>query len=494
MSEPLRCDRPAHTDPAHLYNLLISELTDFAVFLTDPEGSMTTWNPGVENLLGYSESEWIGQSLPLIFTPEDRAAGKPEEELIKAVRDGRSPDIRWHQRKDGSRLFVEGTLVALKDSAGQLLGFSKVMRDITQRQCAEEALRASEERFRTLADHIPNLAWMADETGYIFWYNKRWYDYTGKTPAEMEGWGWQTVHDPAVLPSVLELWTGSIAQGKPFEMVFPLRGADAQFQPFLTRVVPVRDTQQRVVRWFGTNTDITEQRKTEEELRRMNRELEEFAYVASHDLQEPLRMVNLYTQKILKSLGKDDPTLNDYAGYVRQGVIRMERLIRDLLTYSHTVQQDELPAGTANLAESLSEALSVLKSRLEDSGAVISVQSLPVVQGDPQQISHVFQNLLSNALKYRKKEAPPEIYISARAEGDHWVVSVRDNGIGFEPQYAERIFGLFKRLHKDEYPGTGVGLAICQRIVERHGGRIWAEGRPGEGATFYFTLSRGTTT
>jgi light-regulated signal transduction histidine kinase (bacteriophytochrome) len=226
-----------------------------------------------------------------------------------------------------------------------------------------------------------------------------------------------------------------------------------------------------------------------QEVERVNRELEEFAYVASHDLQEPLRMVNIYTQLLVRDFCSKDPKADKYAGIVRQGVTRMERLIRDLLTYSRSVQHDELPVGKADLAAALAEAMSVLKHRIEEYGAVITAQGpLPVMRGDTAQIAHVFQNLLSNSLKYRKKEVPPQVYISAKLTGEHCVVCIQDNGIGFEQQYAQRIFGLFKRLHKEEYPGTGLGLAICQRVVERYGGRMWAEGTPSEGAKFYFSL------
>jgi len=199
-------------------------------------------------------------------------------------------------------------------------------------------------------------------------------------------------------------------------------------------------------------------------------------------------MVNIYTQIILQDLGGDPAKLGQYAGFVQQGVTRMEALIHDLLTFSRAVHTEELPIGTADLAESFREALSVLRNRIEDSGCVITAEFLPQVSGDVSQMAHVFQNLLSNALKYRKQETPPRIHIAARRNGSDWIISVRDNGIGFQPQYAERIFGLFKRLHKDEYPGTGLGLAICKRIVERYGGRIWAEGTPGVGATFHFSL------
>jgi light-regulated signal transduction histidine kinase (bacteriophytochrome) len=173
---------------------------------------------------------------------------------------------------------------------------------------------------------------------------------------------------------------------------------------------------------------------------------------------------------------------------VREGAGRMETLLRDLLTFSRAVHTEPLRVGSANLEESLKEALAVLASRIQDTGAVITAGPLPDVRGDTRQMAHVFQNLLSNAIKYRKKDVPATVDISAEQQGHEWVVTVRDNGIGFEPEYSERIFGLFKRLHREEYPGTGLGLAICQRIVTRYGGRMWAEGRPGEGATFRFSL------
>ena len=199
-------------------------------------------------------------------------------------------------------------------------------------------------------------------------------------------------------------------------------------------------------------------------------------------------MVNIYSHLLVKRFGAGAPEAAEHAEFVRQGVARMETLIKDLLTYSRAVQREEWPAGAADLSAALNDAQTVLRARIEESQAVIAADSLPSVRGDTKQLAHVFQNLLSNALKYRSGERLPEIRISAQREGIEWIVAVRDNGIGFEQKHAERIFGLFKRLHTDEYPGTGPGLAICQRIVERYGGRMWAEGRPGDGATFLFAL------
>src|SRR3954452_15518328 len=154
MAEPLQCDRPAQANHAELYKQLVSELADFAVYLMDPKGCITTWNPGVERLLGFKEKDWIGQPSRIIFTPVDRAIKQAEKEMAAAVREGRAPDLRWHLRKDGSRLFVDGVLIALKDDEGQLLGFSKIMRDVTERARTEQALRESEERYRTLFNSI----------------------------------------------------------------------------------------------------------------------------------------------------------------------------------------------------------------------------------------------------------------------------------------------------------------------------------------------------
>jgi signal transduction histidine kinase len=235
--------------------------------------------------------------------------------------------------------------------------------------------------------------------------------------------------------------------------------------------------------------------KSEEELKRINEKLtrangrlEEFTYISSHDLRDPLRMVQIYTDLLLRELGEQNGNAKQYARALRDSASRMEALLRDLQDYSQTINADELSIGTAILTVSLSDALSILNPEISETGALVITEALPTVRGETSQISHVFQNLLSNAIKYRKAGLFPQIRISAKRDDDQWIISVSDNGIGFEPQYGERIFGLFKRLHKDSYPGTGLGLAICQRIVERYGGRIWAESKPGEGATFHFSL------
>jgi PAS domain S-box-containing protein len=260
----------------------------------------------------------------------------------------------------------------------------------------------------------------------------------------------------------------------------------------------VTDCAGRVVRSIGMVQDITERKEAEQELKRSNCELmeanrawEEFGFAASHDLREPLRTVNLYAQMLLRRDAlKCDQQASEFAAYIESGIRTMEDLLRDLLSYACASSPEEEGSEVADLNRCLEAALAALGARIQESSPVITWQHLPTVRASGKHIEQVFQNLLSNAMKYTRQGVPPEVTISAELCGGDWVVTVRDQGIGFDPMYADRIFGLFKRLHRNGYPGTGVGLAICRRIVERYGGRIWAESDGvGRGASFSFALS-----
>jgi PAS domain S-box-containing protein len=243
--------------------------------------------------------------------------------------------------------------------------------------------------------------------------------------------------------------------------------------------------------------DITERKHAEdklrcvlEELERSNKDLEQFASIASHDLQEPLRMVASYTQLLAERYeGQLDEKAKKYITYAVEGAIRMQRLVNDLLTYSRVSTRGNL-IETTDSHSSLGEAIRNLAAAIEESKAIVTNEELPMVRADALQLVQVFQNLLANAIKFRGENFP-HVYVCARDEGREWVFSVRDNGIGIDRQYADRIFVIFQRLHtRQEYPGTGIGLAVCKRIVERHGGKIWFESEPGKGATFFFTVPK----
>jgi len=249
---------------------------------------------------------------------------------------------------------------------------------------------------------------------------------------------------------------------------------------------------------FGTVQDMTERKRAEEKLRRAmeelersNKELEQFAYVASHDLQEPLRAISGYVQLLQKRYrGKLDKDADDFINFAVEGAHRMQNLINDLLDFSR-VGTTGKPLTRTESARALGAALRNMAADIEETRAVITTHDLPLVLADEGQLVQVFQNLLSNAIKFRKKDGPPRIHVSAEhRKNEGWVFSVRDNGIGMEPKYSDKVFQIFQRLQR-EYGGTGIGLAICKKIVERHGGRIWVESAPGEGSTFYFTLKKG---
>ncbi len=461
------------------------------VVLRGPRHILEWMNPAYEALVGRSKEALCGRPL-LEALPELSSQiyddllnnvyrrGEPFQGIESLARLGPEPNAK--------NVYLNFVYLPTRNKAGEIDGVFSHMTDVTEMVLARKTIEERESQFKVLAEANPHLTWIADETGHIFWYNQRWYTYTGSTLESMAGWGWQSVHDPDVLPEVLRKWHYAISRGVPFEMIFPLRGADGQFGQFLTRVEPIKDGQGNTIRWFGTNTDISKQLRTEEKLRRINRDLEEFSYVASHDLQEPLRTVNIYTELLLNDKGTNPEDRVIFAGFIASGVRRMRTLLQDLLAFSRNVHAEDAVEGTADLSAAFNEAIAILKVRIVESGAIIETTALPVTFGETSQMAHVFQNVVSNALKYRKPETAPRIQISAVRENNMWTISVADNGIGFDPEYAERIFGLFKRLYDKEYSGTGLGLAICKRIVERYGGRMWAESCPGVGSTFHFTL------
>jgi len=355
----------------------------------------------------------------------------------------------------------------------------------------EEALRDAEtarERFRFMAESMPQKIFTATPQGDIDYFNRQWMEFTGLTFEQIKDWGWTQFVHPDDVEENVRLWRHSLATGEPFVFQHRFRRADGAYRWHLTRANAMRDAAGAISMWIGSNTDIHEQKEKEEELRRANEDLQQFAYSSSHDLQEPIRNVAVYSEVVAKRYHQLlDAEGQQYLGFVTEGARRLATLINDLLAYTRTgVVEGDLTVVDSEAA--LRNALSSVAEAVRESGATVTHNGLPAVYMGEAHLELVFQNLIGNALKYRKAD-PPQINISADRQGAAWRFSVHDNGIGIDPQYKEKIFGVFKRLHHNrKYSGTGIGLAICQRVVERYGGRIWVESAPGEGSTFHFTV------
>ncbi len=475
----------------HTFDTALSNSPDLT-YTFDLQGRFTYANKKLCEVSQRTLNDTVGRTPAQLGYPPDLARRIADQiALVIETRQGIRDQTAFRLRSGEVREY-EYLYAPVIGESGAVEAIAGATRDVTERKEAEEQLRKSEMQFRQLFDSLPQLVWSATPQGFEDLYNKQWFEYTGLAEKDLTGDGSKIIH-PEDLPLAARRWHHSLATGEPYEIEYRCRRHDGEYRWFLGRANPVLDAEGRVVRWFGTCTDIHDKKESENALLKAHRQLEEFSYVASHDLQEPLRMVNIYSQLLLKQVDPAQGDIGLYADFIRQGVKRMETLINDLLTFARAVQSEtDVPSPdahqTADLAAALEEAKSVLCTRIQENNALITAPALPAVRGDTRQMAHVFQNLISNSLKYRSPDRRPEINITVTPTDTGWILSLADNGIGFEPRYAERIFGLFKRLHKDEYPGTGLGLAICQRIAERYGGRIWAEGRPGLGATFHLAL------
>lgn len=345
------------------FRLLVEAVRDYAIFLLDPQGNVATWNLGAERINQYSADEIIGRHFSTFYPKEDVESGKPAMELREAARLGRFEDEGWRIRKDGTRFWSNVVITAVRDETGELIGFGKVTRDLTERKLAEESLRRS------------------------------------------------------------------------------------------------------------------------------NQLLDRYAAFVSHDLQEPLRKMASFAELLkLRYAGKLDAEADDYIGRIVDGARRMRLLVTDVLEYSRLTQHKRGEARVP-LGAVVSKVLRDLDSQVREAGAEVKVAEMPAVKGDPVLLGRLLRNLVSNALKFRDASRRPRVDVLAERRGRDWLISVIDNGIGVDPQYASAIFEPFKRLHaKEKYPGSGLGLAASKVIVESHAGRIWAEPKKDGGTVFRVLL------
>ena len=468
------------------------ESSDDAIVTKSLEGEIISWSRGAEQVYGYKAEEILGKNVSILESSTLRGEVKKLDEKIK-----KGGKVRHYEtlrlRKDGRIINVSITLSPVFDAFGRLTAISTVTRDVTESKKAQEALRLSNIYNRSLIEASLDPLVTIGPDGEITDLNIATELVTGYSRDELIGTDFTSYFtDPE---KAREGYEQVFREGLVWDYELEIQNKNGEVTPVLYNASVYKDETGRVIGIFAAARDITERKKAEkllkqklEELARSNSELEQFAYVASHDLQEPLRMIASYLQLLQRKYeGKLDEKADKYIHFAVDGASRMQSLINDLLDFSRVTTKAKEFEPT-NCEEILDNVLSSLEVVIKESGATVSHDPLPEINADSTQIAQVFQNLISNAIKFRS-EKPPEIRISARQEADHWLFSVKDNGIGIDPKYSERIFEVFKRLHKrEEYPGTGIGLSICKKIVERHGGSIWVDSKPGKGSTFYFTL------
>jgi PAS domain S-box-containing protein len=477
------------------------------LFIKDRESRMVLANPATLRVIGKPPEQVIGKRDSEFY--DDPAASQAVMANDRRVMEsGQAEAIEENvPTADGPRIFLS-TKSPWRDAEGQVIGIIGNARDITERKQMEAALQESEERFRTMVDAITQLAWVAKPDGWIYWYNRRWHEYAGTTPEQMEGWGWQSVHDPQALPAVMERWTASIATGEPFEMVFPLRGADGVFRPFLTRGVPLKDEQGRVVQWFGTNTDISEQKRTEQDLAAAKTSAEQaraiaedaskakdhFLAVLSHELRTPLTPV-LAMVSLLQEDPRFDAETRESLEMVRRNVEMEARLIDDLLDVTRIergkVDLDRQPIELCTVLRRAAEVcMPDIEARRLEFGMDVS-DGPYLIEADAARLQQVFWNLIKNAVKFTPHGGC--VGVRCRRDGkNHVIAEVSDSGDGIESDVLPRLFNAFEqgvRSMKRQFGGLGLGLAISKGLVEMHGGTITAQSEGhGKGATFTVRL------
>jgi len=468
------------------------DISTDAILVRDLYGTIVYWSAGAAKLFGWSREVALGaHSHRLLRTEFDKSVVDIEQEALAS---GHWLGEVVQTRQDGTKVAVESHWSVTRNERGAAQGFLEVHRDITERRRAELRLRESELRFRAVAETANEGIVTADAAGTIRYWNPGAARMFGLDEAQAIGKPLTVImpgrfheahsrgfsafmesgaSDPA--GRRMEV-TGVRADGTEFPVDASLSGWQASTGKFVSAIL----------------RDITARKRAEaaitaknEELARSNQELEQFDYVASHDLQEPLRMVSNYTQMLSRRYSdKLDADANEFIGFAVDGAKRMQALIRDLLEFARVGTRGKAFKPTP-LAKVVDDATANLAGAIGDSKATVTVDELPTLPCDSGQLTQVFQNLIGNALKFRRPDQPPVVRVSATPMPGGWSISIADNGIGIEPKYFERIFQMFQRLHgRDEYEGTGIGLALCKKIVERHGGRIGVESTPGQGTTF----------
>jgi len=495
------------------FRLMVEAVRDYAIFMLDETGHIVSWNEGAQKIKGYSRDEIIGKHFSTFYTSEDLQNKKPENELKIAIATGKYEEEGWRVRKNGSVFWASVVITVLFNEQNKHIGFSKVTRDLTEKKANEENLRQSEERYRSLVEQVTDYGiFMLDEKGRIISWNEGAKKIKGYTESEIIGKYFSIFYPEEDILNGKPAYELKIAkaEGKYEEEGWRLRKDGSLFWANVV-ITSVYNSNGVHIGFSKVTRDLTERKESEKalhesyeryriiagelrvtntELSHANQELEQFTSIVSHDLQEPIRSIKSFLQLInIKLSNEQNEDLKMYIEKAIKSADRMKQLIQNLLHYSQ-LGKTELVEETINVDDLINEAIQNVRTSAEKSNAQITVENdVKTVEGDRVQLVQLIQNLLSNALKFTDLKSP-KIKIGGFHEDGHVIFSVSDNGIGIAEADLNKVFEIFRRLHtKKTYPGTGIGLAICKKIVDRHGGRIWPESKPGKGTTFYFTLN-----
>ncbi len=461
-----------------------------AVIATDIHGKISFLNGIAENLTGWKQMEAVGMALSNIYDV------------------GIEPPLQLTS-KTGHQIPIEESAAPIRDAKGVIAGSVIVFRDVSARREAEaamqrsiEALRKSELLYRGIGESINYGIWICTPDGRNVYASDSFLKLVGITQDQCSSFGWGELLHPNDIDQTIAGWNECVQTGGNWNIEHRFLGVDGKYHWVLARGVAVRDESGEVINWAGINLDIDQAKAVEENLRssewnlrkvneasmRANEDLRQFAFAASHDLQEPLRMINSFSQLLIKAWreGREAEAVMS-VGVIREGTERMRNLLTDLLSYTQLSEDGNQPLVKIDLNVTVHKVIENLRVAIEKSTARITVETLPVIEGQDAHFMQLFQNLIENAIKYQSS-ASPEIHVSAERLNDGWKIGVADNGMGIDLAHHQKIFGVFKRLHGKSIPGTGIGLALCQRVVERYGGQIWVESELNQGATFYCTI------
>jgi PAS domain S-box-containing protein len=527
------------------FRVLVDGVKEYAIYMLDPEGRVISWNAGAARIKGYRSEEILGKDFSRFYRAEDVEAGEPARELMESLSKGRFEDEGWRVRKDGSAFWANAVITPMYDDRGNHRGFSKIARDITERKRAEEvlarqaeelahsrqALEAQSLMLQSVLDSMAEGLAAADEQGKFLIWNRAAENIMGYGPADLATQEWSK-HYGTYLPDgitpfpteqlpLVRAIHGEVSSSEIFVRNpkitggawIEVRGSPLRDKEGVNRggVVAFRDITQRKAdeREIQKLNDELEHRVVERtaQLETANKELEAFSYSVSHDLRAPLRHIGGFSKLLMEEFGTSlNPVAQRHLERIQAGTQKMGLLIDELLNLARVGRQ-ALNLQPTGLNSMVAEVIAILQPESEGRQVEWDISELPAVECDPILIKQVFQNLLSNALKFTRpcigadgsaRVGTPAaashavIEVSHREENGQPVFMVRDNGVGFSMKYVDKLFGVFQRLHStDEFEGTGIGLVTVQRIVHKHGGRVWAEGEPDKGATFYFTLGVG---